>query len=455
MANLLDPIYLLVAGVTAPWWMRKARSGWPERFGRIEPVSDAQSPKDQHDEPRANGRRRRLMLHAVSVGEVSALRHLVPLLVPHCDVLVTASTDSGLKRAQELYAGTCQVRRYPLDASFAVRRFLDAARPDAVALVELELWPNFISACGARAIPVCVINGRLSERSFKGYRKIRRFLRRTFGALEFAAVQDNAYASRFEAMGVTPHRCLLTGSMKWDAARIEDDVPGADALAAELGIDRSRPLIVAGSTGPGEEELLHRSCPPGVQLLCAPRRPERFDEAARALPGCVRRSRRAPRPGADRFLLDTIGELRAAYALADVVVVGRSFGALYGSDPIEPIALGKPTVIGPSVSDFQQIVGTLEGAAGLLRATPESLAGVLANLIADPDERSRLARCGRDCIRAAQGASERHAALCLSLLDPEGSFARADRKVEMPLEIAPSEGHKINTAPRGAPGLGV
>lgn len=403
--NALDPIYFLVATATAPWWMRKARGGWPERFGKI-----ASLPAPEPDRPR-------LMLHAVSVGEVNALRHLVPLLTPHCDLLITSTTDTGLKRATELFASTCHVRRYPLDASASVRRFLDTARPDAVALVELELWPNFVRACTRRNVPVCVINGRLSERSFKGYRKLHRFLRPLFASLEFVAAQDDDYAARFEAMGVPTGRTLVSGSMKWDAARIEDHPPGSDALAAEMGIDRARPLIVAGSTGPGEEALLHASCPPGVQLLCAPRRPERFDEAARALPGCVRRSARSPRPGADRFLLDTIGELRAAYALADVVVVGRSFGDLHGSDPIEPVSLGKAAIIGPAVSDFARIVETLERGSGLRRATRESLATLLRELIADPDTRRSLADRGRACIREQQGASDKHAQLLLSVLD--------------------------------------
>lgn len=430
MANLLDPIYMLTAALTAPWWARKARGGWPERFGRIEPLPPKSRP--------------RLMLHAVSVGEVAALRHLVPLLTPHCDLLVTASTDTGLKRAQELFGTTCHVRRYPLDASWAVRRFLDASGPDVVALVELELWPNFVNACRAREIPVGVINGRLSERSFKGYRRIRRYLRRIFASLEFAAVQDGDYAARFEAMGVRPGRTLISGSMKWDAARIEDHVPGADTLAAEMGVDRSRPLIVAGSTGPGEEELLHRSCPKGVQLLCAPRRPERFDEAARALPACVRRSRKLARPGADRFLLDTIGELRAAYALADVVVIGRSFGDLHGSDPIEPIALGKPTVIGPAVSDFAQIVHALESGHGLVRATHQTLGPTLERLIGNADERAGLATRGREAIRSNQGASARHAELLLSVLgvDPLESAGSEDRS-DRPAKSIPPQPPKL------------
>lgn len=398
--NALDVVYLGVGAVTAPFWARKQRGGWGERFGR----TPALPPGDE--------RGGRILLHGVSVGEVNALRHLVPTLTGEARVIVSASTDTGLARATSLYASTCDVVRYPLDASFAVRRFLDAVRPEVVVLVELELWPNFMRECAKRGVPVCVINGRLSARSFKGYQKLRRWVSPMFRQLEFAAVQDEDYAGRFEAMGVATSDCLLTGSMKWDAAQIADEVGGASALAADMGIDRSRPLIVAGSTGPGEEALLHGACPSDVQLLCAPRKPERFDEAASALGDCVRRSSGETRR-ADRYLLDTIGELRAAYALADLIVIGRSFGDLYGSDPIEPAALGKACVIGPAVSDFARIVEALEAEGGIVRVTRDDLAGTLAALMADASRRGSIGEAGRACVRAHQGASARHAELVL------------------------------------------
>jgi 3-deoxy-D-manno-octulosonic-acid transferase len=417
--NRLDPLYMVLGGATAPLWARKARGGWPQRFGKTAPIADRRA-RDGASLPR-------LLLHGVSVGEINALRELVPLLIPEAHVIVSASTDTGLRRAQDLYADTCDVVRYPLDFSWSVRRFLDAARPDAVALVELELWPNFVAACRQRHIPVCVINGRLSERSFRGYRRLRRFFRLTFKTLEFAAVQDHAYASRFEFMGVAPGRCLITGSMKWDTARIDDHVPGAAELAREMGIRRgpgTPPLIVAGSTAQGEEALLHEACAAigDVQLLCAPRRPERFDDAAAALPGCVRRTGQPQDTQPQdtmpsRFLLDTIGELRKAYALADVVVIGRSFGKLYGSDPIEPIGLGKPTVAGPAMGDFEQIARVVTAGEGIVRTTTRELPRILKELLDDPDRRAELAQRGRACIRQQQGASARHAELLLSLCD--------------------------------------
>lgn len=404
--NGLDLIYMGAAGLTLPIWARKPRQGWPERFGKIQPLVPAQG--------------KRLLIHAVSVGEVNALRQLVPHLVDKLDLVIASTTDTGIKRARELFAEQCTVVRYPLDFSRSVKRFLDAVRPDAVALVELEIWPNFVKQCDRRGIPVCVINGRLSERSFKGYRRIRPVIRPSFSRLAFAAVQDDDYAMRFGQMGVPADRCRVSGSMKWDAAKLEQDVSGAAQLASELGIDQNRPLIVAGSTGPGEETLLHSACPAGVQLLCAPRKPERFDEAARAMPGCVRWSQRHKQATgdspADRFILDTIGLLRAAYSLADLVVVGRSFGKLYGSDPIEPIALDKATLIGPAMGDFANIVAELKKGDGLLVTGPEDLGADLARLIADAARRRELAERGKACILEHQGASLRHAEMLLDLV---------------------------------------
>lgn len=418
--NSLDLLYAPLAIATAPWWARKQRCGWGERFGRIPDVPDRGTVDGQPGE-----RRRRLLLHAVSVGEVNALRALVPALERDVQVIVSATTDTGLARARTLFAGVCDVARYPLDFSSSVARFLDATRPDAVALVELELWPNFVKACERRAIPAAVINGRLSERSFRGYRRFRRVLKGTFARLAFAGVQDSAYAERFIAMGVAPERCLITGSMKWDAAKIEDRVEGADVLASNLGIDRSRPLVVAGSTMEDEEAMLHAACPKGAQLLCAPRKPEHFDDAAAALPGCRRRSAPAASNNqlTDRFLLDTIGELRAAYALADVVVMGRSFGTLYGSDPIEPAALGKPVIAGPRMSDFASVTESLQAAGGLVRSDRSTLANDLETLLNDAARREVIAKNARACIISNQGATERHRVRLLQLVRAKASEA--------------------------------
>jgi len=406
------------------WRAGKLHTDWSARMGDVRPPL------------RARGTRPRVLVHAVSVGEVNAVRALVAELSGDFEVVVSATTDTGFARAVQVFEPAARVVRYPFDISSAVRSFLDAVRPDAVLLCELEVWPNFSEACVERGIPMAVVNGRLSARSFRGYFRGRTLLGPMFRRLAAVGAQDDAYAGRFEAMGVPYGRISVTGTMKWDTAEIADHVSGADELAQEMGIDRSRPLIVAGSTAPDEHALLHRAVPAGVQLLCAPRKPEWFDRAASDLPGCVRRSQctaagsgatgggsppsapsqssadRARTPSArDRFLLDSIGELRRAYALADVVVIGRSFGDLHGSDMMEPAALGRCIVTGPRTEDFAATADALRAGGGLVDATSESLARVLAGLIGDPARRAALGRAAREVVRAHQGATARTCAL--------------------------------------------
>ena len=221
---------------------------------------------------------------------------------------------------------------------------------------------------------------------------------------------------RFAHLGVAGERIRVTGTMKWDTAQIADDVEGADELAKALGIDRSRPLVVAGSTGPGEHELMVSVIENGVQLLCAPRRPEWFDQAAAAMPGCARRSTGKRGSSTGRFLLDTIGELRQAYALADVVVVGRSFFNLHGSDMMEPVALGNATVVGPAVADFRDTVDALLAGDGLVQTDREHLVDTLRTLLDDEQRRLQLGANGRTVLRANQGATARNCELIAELL---------------------------------------
>ena len=352
MPTPLDLAYTVAAAGSAPWWRRKARGGWPERFGRVAP--GAVPPK---------GDRPRVLLHGVSVGEVAALRTLVPLLLEDHEVVVAATTDTGIARARELYADRCPVVRYPLDASWAVRRFLDAVRPDAVALTELELWPQFVAACSTRSIPVCVINGRLSARSFRGYRRARPLLRRTFARLSAVGAQDETIAQRFREMGAPDVR--VTGSMKWDNAA--------------------------------------------------------------ALPNCVRRS--APRfaTGHRWLLLDALGELRAAYLLADLVVVGRTFAPMGGSDPAEPAGLGRAAVVGPSVENFSSVVAALDDAGGLVRTTRERLHDTIASLLSEAPRRQAVAEAAAACVDAQRGASRRHAEMLRELLTATGRDSARDR----------------------------
>ena len=404
--NLRDLAYAIGVTLTSPFWGLKLlrtgkwRTDWAGRYGHATPLP-------QHDG-------KTLLFNAVSVGEVNLLRGLIEELTeraPNLRIVVAATTNTGFKRASELYGEEHTVVRYPLDFSWVVSRFLNRIKPDAVCCVELEVWPNFVDACTKRKIPICVINGRLSERSFKGYRKIKTLIGPSFAKLAFAAVQTKDYAERFTAMGAKDVQVLDT--MKWDNAKLDDEVPGTTELAEALGINYERPIVVAGSTGPGEDKLLVDALPEGAQLVIAPRKPEWFDAAAEAAPGCVRRTDNKPGEG-PIYLLDTIGELRKAYAFADVIVVGRSFLGLYGSDVMEPAALGKPVIIGPYHSDFQDTVDAMSEAGGLI--VTDDPGKHIRELLEDSDKAKEIADAGRAVIRARQGSTSRHADMILALL---------------------------------------
>jgi 3-deoxy-D-manno-octulosonic-acid transferase len=284
-----------------------------------------------------------------------------------------------------------------------------------------------MAECGRRGVPVAVVNGRLSPGSFRGYRRVRRLVRKMFGQVALAAVQTREYGDRFEALGTPSGRIRVVDNLKWEVPLVEDSPlpspspPSAARLAEALGIDPGRPLVVAGSTADGEEERVLEGLDESVQVLLAPRRPERFEEVASLFPGVVRRTlhpdgtRRAPDPATRVFLLDTLGELRTAYALADVVVVGRSFGkGMGGSDPIEAAALGKAVITGPDHGNFSDVVAAFLSRDAIVVA--EHPGHAAAALLADTTGRQDLSGRAMDVIRTRRGAASRTAEALLELL---------------------------------------
>jgi 3-deoxy-D-manno-octulosonic-acid transferase len=426
MRFLLDAIFYIAFALAWPAWRKKKRGGWAERWGRGEAL------------PAAPGGGR-LLVHAVSVGELNAATPIVRRVLADArfaswDVALSATTDTGLGRASSLFgdAERVHVVRYPLDTSRAVGRFFDRVGPSCVALMELELWPNFRIEASRRGVPVMVVNGRLSERSFGRYRAARAIVGWLFRGLAGVGAQDEAYAARFREMGASG--AVAMGSTKWDGAAdaLRGEVGAlrgaSESLAEELGVDPNKPIVVAGSTAPGEPELIVEAMrsagllDEGAQLVCAPRRPEWFDDAAAALTiGGVAPVRRSSgvgtaegrtgagqADGARMFVLDTIGELRAAYAFADVVIVGRSFGDLHGSDAMEPAALGKPILMGPRYGDFEQSVSALRDAGGLRVVTRDELAGELGALLRDETARRAMGEASAACVEAQRGAADRY-----------------------------------------------
>ena len=364
----------------------------------------------------------RILVHGVSVGETHALQPLVEALAASPiapDVVVSASTATGHERARAIHSPARDVVRYPLDFTWMANRFLDRVRPALVVLGELELWPSFMAACARRRIPVAVVNGRLSERSFQGYRRWRALVRPMFRQLALVSAQTETYRDRFVALGVPAERAVVGGSLKWDAAARNPDPAKAAALAAALGIDADRPVIVAGSTGPGEEEALLRGLPDGWQLVLAPRDPTRWEPVARLVPGMPRRSRASAVVGKAAvdtprvFLLDTLGELPTAYLLADAVFVGRSLGPMGGSNPLEAIAAGKPVVTGPHHEHFAGVVAELGRVGGVVvSADPMD---VIKRWIADPKASAKVQEGARRAMARHRGAARSTAARVLRL----------------------------------------
>ncbi len=422
MGLMLDIAYLTGLTVSSPFWGYKLlstgkwRTDWNGRFGKGEAL------------PKPPGSKT-ILFHAVSVGETNLIRRLVAELESrdeNLNIVIANTTNTGINTSNKLYGEKHSVVRYPLDLSGAVAHFLDRVKPDVVATVELEVWPHLTEACHKRGIPICVINGRISDRSFPRYAKFAPLLKPTFRKLSAAAMQTQTYADRIMAMGTPLNRVHVLDSMKWDAADLSDTVPGVDDLATAMGIDRNRPVVVLGSTGDDEEKLLsdqlERVLADDVQIIIVPRKPERFDAVANQYPNIIRRSENPdgnarPLDNQRYFLVDTLGELRKVYCLGNVVIVGRSFNRWGGSDPIEPVALGKPVIYGPDHRNFTEIANALHDGGGIIIPKDPTQAAIdTARLLANTEEASTLAANGREVIRSRLGATQRHADLLMSLL---------------------------------------
>jgi 3-deoxy-D-manno-octulosonic-acid transferase len=402
-------------------FLKKNRHGWTERRGCLDSL-----PPD----------RQRIWIHAVSLGEMNATRSLVAALReqwPDGQVVISTTTDTGYARGRELYPDL-YVFRCPLDFSWIVRRALSRINPSLIVLVELEVWHNLTLLASRQGLPVVVFNGRLSEHSFRRYRMIQALVRPMFARLAWVGAQDAAYARRFQNLGVAPDRITVTGSVKYDTAPTDPDVPGAEELREDLGLAADEWLWVCGSTGPGEEEIILRAYAalrgdlPHLRLAIVPRKPERFDEVARLIERtgypCFRRSASGGRtvsaldqPGRPAVILgDTMGELRKFYALACVVLVGRSLVPMGGSDVIEAAALAKPLLVGPHVQNFADAVEQLKLRDGLRMTTPEHLAADVKSILENPDLARSLAASARSVVQANLGATARTLSALLSVL---------------------------------------
>ncbi len=463
MRILIDFVYLLAAAAYSPVVIYRAvkygryRGGWGQRFGKI---------------TRREPAKKCIWLHAVSVGEVNAARTIVGELEDRFgdprsesrtsfEIVISTTTDTGFARANALFGGKFQVFYFPFDFSWIIRRAFRNIRPALCLLMELEVWPNFVQMAQKLNIPVVVINGRISGKSFSRYKIIKPITKTIFQKVSLVLAQTQEYAQRFKDVGCPNEAVIVTGSLKYDTAEITDKVEGADELAEQLfGKIANRksqiviPLWVAGGTGPGEEKIILNVFKSlnqderfkNLRLVIVPRKPERFDEVAELIKQTgfelirysqVKKLATASVLSSGRgenteftgkslieyrksgignrvsriepvILGDTMGDLRKFYSLATIIFVGRSLVPMGGSDMMEAAALGKCTIFGPYAFNFKQTVDELLAGEGAIMVKDEDeLLDSMRKCLSEPDFAERIARNGREVIRKNQGATNK------------------------------------------------
>ena len=376
------------------------------------------------------GSRKRIWLQAVSVGEVRLAATFLRAAREaglEIETAVSSTTPTGIARAADLTGeegGTPPIAAasfaFPVDLPWASRRALDTLRPAAFGTIETEIWPGLLAACARRGIPVFIANGSLSERSARRWGWMPGAIRHGLAAVRAACVQTSDDAERLLALGARPEAVVVTGNMKFDS-RPADLLERAESLRQAMALAHGTPILIAGSTSAGEEAIVVEAWKsaaasvPGLVLVVAPRHRERFDEAAAAMEAAgarvLRRSRSTgtspPRPG-DAILLDTIGELETAYALADVAFVGGSLVPRGGQNPLEPARAGAPVLFGPGMDNFRDVAEALLACGGAFEVRDAaSIARRTVALIADPSAHERASRAARRLVEEHSGATLR------------------------------------------------
>jgi 3-deoxy-D-manno-octulosonic-acid transferase len=365
--------------------------------------------------PMPNGR---FWVHAVSVGEVMAAIPLVQALRvrwPAADIVVSTVTATGERVARARLSEAAAMLTFPLDFPGTVRRTVRRVEPGCFIALETELWPNLLRALRQSRVPAVLANGRISDRSYRRYRLVRRVFRRVLDDVALFCMQSEEDARRIISLGASPERVLVTGNLKMEAPSGE---AGAEQLWRRLLHLGQAPVVVAGSTHRGEEAtmldafLAMRPAAEDLRLVLAPRHPERLDEVeglarSRGL-SVVRRSRVSAANGAPVILLDTMGELASLYAVADVIFVGGSLVPIGGHNVVEPALHAKAVVFGPHMANFRDAAALLLRADAAVQVKDGAeLTAALGRLLTDVPARQALGRAAWSAVRSHQGACVR------------------------------------------------
>lgn len=440
MPYVLNCVYLALLALFSPFLLfRMATAGkyrrglWQKLFG-LAPILPA---------PRKN----RIWFHAVSVGEVLLLKPILARVKarhPNWECVLSVTTATGYDVARKHYPELLTFW-FPLDFTWAVRRALKRIRPRLVVLAELELWPNFIREAKLQGTKVAIINGRMSEKSYRGYSRVRFLLRPLLARLDLCAMQTPLYAERLLSLGAPPLRTLVTGSVKFDGALCDPCNYKTMQLARILGLEEvageMQPLVwVVGSTQEPEErwalDIYRRLKPnfPELRLVLVPRHAERFDAVARLV---VQQKlpllRRSEAEKSKEFfeldsviLVDTLGELSSIWGLAHVAFVGGSLSKRGGQNMIEPAAFGVAVTFGPNTWNFKDIVDRLlEHEAAQVVRDPAEWEQVTHRLLGYAAEREEMGRRAQEFVLGQQGAADRTLQALAELLEPRSRIVAA------------------------------
>jgi len=416
MRLLLDLLYLLAGAAYSPVIVYRAirhgryRAGWAQRFGKVS---------------RRNPAKKCIWLHAVSVGEVNAAKTIIEELESRFgkfEVVISTTTDTGFARAKRVFGEKHYVFYFPFDFSWVIHRAFDNIQPAICLLMELEVWPNFVGTARQLNIPVVVVNGRISDKSFPKYKRVKLLVRHIFRKVNLVLAQTDEYAQRFREIGAG--NVIVTNSLKYDTARISDKVEDSDALASQLNISDER-IWVAGGTGPGEERIIlgiyaqlkKKDQLEDLRLVIVPRKPERFDDVARVISDAgfdflryssIKNTDTKYPEKPPVILGDTMGDLRKFYCLATIIFVGRSLVPIGGSDMMEAAALGKCTIFGPHAFNFRQTVEVLLADNGAIMVKDgNELLQTMQKCLFEPEFAGRIAKNGQEVIKKNQGATAR------------------------------------------------
>ncbi len=403
--------------VSLPYWLYqilrhgKYRTGFVERMGSVPARLVTGSASSQAG--------RVIWVHAVSVGEVAAVSGLVGEMrrnFPRHRVLVSTTTDTGQELARKRF-GEENVFYFPIDLGFAIGPYLEALRPELVVLAETEFWPNFLRLAHASGARLAVVNGRISDRSWPRYRRFRWALRRMLVHIDLFLAQTVEDSARLQSIGAEAERVRVTGNLKFDVSLSTTPLI-VESLRQSLAVERAGPVLVCGSTVEDEEPPLLKAFEnlrvghPRAVMILAPRHPERFDDVAILLqqlgiPSFRRSKWQGESLAGGVLLVDTIGELAALYALADIAFVGGSLVPRGGHNIIEPAQHGVAIVTGNHTENFRDIVGLFQSRDAVRIVGLSELPLTLMHLLANDAERRDLGRRALETMRSQMGATQR------------------------------------------------